>query len=398
MKNPCVASPRSSAPQPSATRLPTMSIAFLTGTRCAGAIGRYEQFVARLVDREAEALVEGIRQQDGPDPGHQPDDRRAEAERDRQDEHRDGDAEAAKRRPRDEELQREARRAQREVEGAEKARERVGIARESLVGDEAQLEGRPLRGDRHEKYERRHQPQVRAARDLTHRIAHRLAALRHRTRDDRAPNPRVGNRHDHRRQDDERGEHEQHVHGAADGLDEVPRQHAAGNRAKRRARADEPEQPLRLPGVEERVGKAPRLHRRDDAEAVDPDEEDARQELERVETERVPEEQHVGREKEQRRDRDQPRADPGDRPVVERHEQRQRDRDRGVHVHERVRAVLLEEKPVSDRLGEQERSDDGSDIQEGKKDRQTLARPDVKEPSQPLQHGFPAVYFSFCIA
>ena len=59
---------------------------------------------------------------------------------------------------------------------------------------------------------------------------------------------------------------------------------------------------------------------------------------------------------------------------------------------------MLEEKTVPDRLGEQERGDDDGDVKEGEKDRQTLARPDVEEPAQPLQHGFPAVYFSFCIA
>ena len=75
---------------------------------------------------------------------------------------------------------------------------------------------------------------------------------------------------------DQQRQHEQQVDRAADRFDEHPRQHAGGHRAERRARADQPEQPLRLPRVEQRVGEAPRLHRRDDAVAVHPDIEDVR--------------------------------------------------------------------------------------------------------------------------
>ena len=56
-----------------------------------------------------------------------------------------------------------------------------------LIGHEAQLKRGPLRGDGHEKDQRRHQPQVRAARDLAHRVTDRLAAPRHQARDDLAP-------------------------------------------------------------------------------------------------------------------------------------------------------------------------------------------------------------------
>jgi hypothetical protein len=96
-----------------------------------------------------------------------------------------------------------------------------------------------------------------------------------------------------------------------------------------------------------------------------------------VVAERVPEEEHVGREKQQRHDRQQARAHARHGAGVERHEQRQRDRHRAVDVDEGVGAVLLEEEAVADRLGEQERGDDGGDVEEGQKDRQTLARPDV---------------------
>ena len=103
--------------------------------------------------------------------------------------------------------------------------------------------------------------------------------------------------------------------------------------------------------------------------------------------ERVPEQQDVGREKQQRDDRQEPSPDAGDGAAVERHEERQRDRHRGVDVDERVRAVFLEEKPVSNGFREQKRRHDDRDVEERQKDRQTLARPDVEEAAQPLQHG-----------
>ena len=82
---------------------------------------------------------------------------------------------------------------------------------------------------------------------------------------------RVGDRDDHRGEQNQRRQHEQHVDRAADRLDQKARQQPAGDRAERRAGADQPEQPLRLPRVEQRVGEAPRLDRRNDPEAVDPD-------------------------------------------------------------------------------------------------------------------------------
>ena len=88
----------------------------------------------------------------------------------------DGHAEAAERGTGDEQLQGEADDAERQIEGPEEPRERGGVAGEALVGDEAQLERRPLRRDRHEKHDRRHQAQVRTAGDLTHRIADGLTA------------------------------------------------------------------------------------------------------------------------------------------------------------------------------------------------------------------------------
>ena len=95
-------------------------------------------------------------------------------------------------------LQQEADDAEREVERAEEPRQRVGVAGEPLVGDQAQLERRPLRRDRDEEHERGHQPQVRAAGDLAHGVAQRLAARRRRPGHGRAPDARVGDRHDRR--------------------------------------------------------------------------------------------------------------------------------------------------------------------------------------------------------
>ena len=45
--------------------------------------------------------------------------------------------------------------------------------------------------------------------------------------------------------------------------------------------------------------------------------------------------------------------------------------------------MLAQEQPVANRLGEQERSDDGPDVKEGEKDRQPFAGPDVQEPADP---------------
>ena len=90
-----------------------------------------------------------------------------------------------------------------------------------------------------------------------------------------ARNPRGRRDDDGGREQNEGREHQQHVDRAADRPDQEPREESAGDRAERRAGADQPEQPLRLPGVEQRVREAPRLDRRDHAEAVDPDVEHA---------------------------------------------------------------------------------------------------------------------------
>ncbi len=66
------------------------------------------------------------------------------------------------------------------------------------------------------------------------------------------------------------GQDQQEVDRPADRADQHACQQAAQNGAKRRAGSDETEQPLGLPGVEQRVREAPRLHGSDNPEAIHP--------------------------------------------------------------------------------------------------------------------------------
>ena len=104
----------------------------------------------------------------------------------------------------------------------------------------------------------------------------------------------------------------------------------------------------RLPRVEQRVREAPRLHRRDHPEAVDPHVEHAGEEPREgadlrfglpIGPERIPEQHDVGAEEHQRRHGHGAGPEPRGDARVNRHEQRQRERHGGVHVHEVVRAV-----------------------------------------------------------
>ena len=117
------------------------------------------------------------------------------------------------------------------------------------------------------------------------------------------------------------------------------------------------------------VGERPRLHRRDDAEAVHPDVEDRRQARHLPEPERVPEPDHVQAEEDQRSRDDRPRPDARHEPRVERQADRQHDRHGDVDVDELVGAVRGQKQPVSNRLGQQERRHRQRHVQERQRDR-----------------------------
>ena len=102
-------------------------------------------------------------------------------------------------------------------------------------------------------------------------------------------------------QGDQQRQDQQQVDRAAERLDQHPGQESADDRPQRRAGSNQPEQPLGLPGVEQRAGVAPRMDRGDHPEAVDPDVEDGGQTRGRVVAEGVPEQQDVEAEEEQRR-------------------------------------------------------------------------------------------------
>ncbi len=135
----------------------------------------------------------------------------------------------------------------------------------------------------------------------------------------------AGDPHHAGRQQNQPGEQQQQVDGAAERADEEHGHQPGRHRPEGGARADEAEQPPGLPRVEERMGEAPGLDRRDDAETVHPDEEDRRQALEREEAERGPEQQHVRAEEQQRANRDGELPEPGRDARVHGHEGRQRD-------------------------------------------------------------------------
>ena len=109
--------------------------------------------------------------------------------------------------------------------------------------------------------------------------------------------------------------------------------------------------------------------------------------MERAKTEQIPEEQDVQAEPDERRHGDRPRTEPRRDPRVERHEQRQDERHRRIHVDQIVGVVLSEKEPAANGLREQKRGDDDPDVKEGEKDGQSLAGPDVQEPTHAMKHG-----------
>jgi hypothetical protein len=237
-----------------------------------------QQLVRRLVHREAEPLVEAGREQHRPEHGHQDDQQAAGPERDGQQEDCHGDAEAPERRTGQRKLEHERQHADHEVVRPEERRECVGVVPITFVGHEAELKSDPLRDDRDDEDERRHQHQVTAAADRAQAVHEARYRLPRQPRPVPTARLHLRGQLDAGGHQDEDREHEQHVDRAADRPDQHARHHAARDRAQRRPGADDAEQAPRLARVEERVREAPRLHRRDDGEAVDPDVERARQE------------------------------------------------------------------------------------------------------------------------
>ena len=119
-----------------------------------------EQLERRLVDREAQALVEGVGQHHGEEERRRQRQHRPEQERHRQQEDRDPHAEPAQRRPGGGELDDERRDAHAEVEGAEQPRQAIGVAGVVLAGDQAELEPGPLGDDGDEEHHQRQGGQV----------------------------------------------------------------------------------------------------------------------------------------------------------------------------------------------------------------------------------------------
>ena len=204
---------------------------------------------------------------------------------------------------------------EREVEGAEESRQRVGVAGEPLVGHEAQLERGPLRRDGDEEDQRGHQPEVRAGRRSA-----RMAS---------ASGSRLG------------ASRPRHGLAGGSGCWRSPRSTAASaiSAASTSSRLTAPptgptrKRARRPPVIAPSDAPAPirpnsrlacrvsnsefaKLHACTGAmiaETVHPDVEDARQQPERMEAERVPEQQDVGAEEQQRRDGDAAGADAGRR-------------------------------------------------------------------------------------
>ncbi len=359
----------------------------------AGRNRQVEELVGRLVDGEPQPLIEAVGEQHAPECRRQQDEEVAGRHRQRQRENGRRHAPVAKHAPGDQQLHEKAAGAGDEAEQAVELGDVGGAGGEMLLGDHAQLQRGPLRRDRDGKDDAREQPQVRAGDDLP---PGRGEGPR-----DRPPSPaqsdaadaQLGGQDDRRRRRDQQRQHQQQVDRAADRLDEHPREHARGHRAQRRAGANQAEQPLRLARVEQRVGEAPRLDRGNDAVAAHPHIKDVRQPAERVKAEQIPEQQDVEAEPDERRHGDRARPEPGRDPRVERHEQREHQRHRRIHVDQIVGLVLTEKEPAADWLGEQKRGDDDPDVKEGQKDGQSLAGPDVQEPTHAMKHG-PAQFTS----
>ena len=168
--------------------------------------------------------------------------------------------------------------------------------------------------DGHEEDDRGNLTKIWCSGDFTPRVSN-LARLDLPRALDTAANPADADQaHQDGGDHDEEGQNEQQVDRAADGFHEKPRQHPARDRAERGARADQAKQPFGLARVEQRIRQAPRLDGRDNAEAVDPDIQDARQQPEPMKTEAVPEKEYVRAEEQQRGNGHDPGAEAGGNP------------------------------------------------------------------------------------
>ena len=291
--------------------------------------------------------------------------------------------------------------AERQVERAEEARQRVGVAVEALVGDQAELE-------RASTASRSRSRKTSAAISRRYGLA-AICRMASRSGSRLGAPGRVATLRRMRvlatatitaAEQNQRRQHQQHVDRAADRPDQVPRQHAAGDGAERRAGADQPEQPLRLPRVEQRVREAPRLDRRDDAETVDPDEEHAGSSRNGWKRKAYQKPRTFDGKEQQRHDASASRVpDAGDgaartaaRKATARSAPRRRRRPASTG------RTASRKSPLRIGLASRNEATTSRDVEEGEKDRKTLARPDVEEPAQPRNMDSSAVYFSFCIA
>ena len=323
---PFVARPRSRPPTPS----PTPADEHVDGALDAGLHVRrqrqVEQLERRLVDREAQALVEGVGQHHREEERRRHRQHRPEQERHRQQQDRDPHAEPAQRRPRGGELDDERRDAHAEVEGAEQAGQAIGVAGVVFAGDQAELEAGPLGDDGDEEHHQRQGREVARPADDAERgrqPQRRTASLARRRHLPLGP----GEVDHDRREEDQDGQDQQQVD-RADPPRQLAGEQAAADGPGAGPGADHAEQAPGLPGVEHRAGERPGLHRHDDPEAVHPDVEDAGQAV-ALEPERPPEQQDVQAEEHQRAGDDRPGPDPlGDEAVDRQADgQHQRHRD-----------------------------------------------------------------------
>ena len=275
-----------------------------------------------------------------------------------------------------------------EVEGAEEFRERVRVVAKLPGRLEAQLEVRPLRHDGNQEHQGREQPQVGRVAYLSKNLGNTMGSrgLGTRARLPPGAQPLASHDDDDRTRQDEGREHQQHVDRAADGIHENAREHAPGDRSEGGAGPHEREQPACLPQVEQRVGEAPGLDRRDHAEAVHPHIKRRRQPVVGCKGEGVPEGQHVQAEKHQGADGHPAHADLRRQLRVHRQEHPEHDRNGRVDVGERVRPVLLQKKAVAKGLRQQEGCHHEGDVEKRKENRKAFAAADVEEPPHPGEH------------
>src|SRR5207237_7766398 len=143
-----------------------------------------------------------------------------------------------------------------------------GASAEALVGHDAELKARPLRGNRDEKHHGRGQAQVWRPPNLVERFAERMAMPFPAPRKAATADFRVCDRNNDGGGENQRGKDEEKIDRVANRAHEDASEQSAENCAERSPRADDAEQPLRLPRVELRVRKATGLNRRNDPDTV----------------------------------------------------------------------------------------------------------------------------------